>query len=102
MWAAGHDNSAGIDDIAAVIALLIQRGAHIDAVDNRGRTALMIAAENGYAAVVEALIRGGADRTRRDNDGKSAFDLAANDSVRERLAETEFGQRIDSAHRPAR
>jgi ankyrin repeat protein len=86
-----------------VIALLIERGAQIDAVDNRGRTALMIAAENGYPAVVEALIRGGADRTRRDNDGKSAFDLAANDSVRERLTERQsLSGEIDSTYRPAR
>ena len=60
----------------AVVALLIAHGAAIDAADNRGRTALMIAAERGDAAVVENLIMHGADRARRDKAGKTVCDLA--------------------------
>jgi ankyrin repeat protein len=69
-----------------VMALLIDAGAPINAVDNRGRTALMTAAELGRTAEVEALLARGADRNITDKGGKSAVDLAANASVREQLA----------------
>jgi ankyrin repeat protein len=69
-----------------VVELLIARGAAIDAADNRGRTALMIAAERGDAAVVETLIMRGADRALRDKAGNTACDLEASESVREALA----------------
>ncbi len=62
MWAAGHDEGVGSRAAGAVIALLLDRGAPVDAADNRGRTALMMAAELGDAAVVELLL--GAAPTR--------------------------------------
>jgi ankyrin repeat protein len=68
-----------------VVTLLLDAGAPIDAVDNRGRTALMIAAELGRGPIVEALLGRGADRSIADRSGKRALDLAANASVRERL-----------------
>jgi uncharacterized protein len=68
-----------------VIALLLERGATIDAVDNRGRTALMIAAELGDAATVEALLKRGADAGKRDKQGKTALDLATSEPVRTAL-----------------
>jgi len=86
MWAAGHEDGVGAAAAVAVVELLIARGAVIDAADNRGRTALMIAAERGDAAVVETLIMRGADRALRDMAGKTARDLAANYAVRETLA----------------
>jgi ankyrin repeat protein len=86
MWAAGHEDGVGPAAAIAVVELLIARGAAIDAADNRGRTALMIAAERGDAAVVETLIVHGADRARRDKAGKTACDLAASDAVRQTLA----------------
>ena len=55
MWAAGHEDGVGASAAVAVVELLIERGAAIDAADNRGRTALMIAAERGDAAVAETL-----------------------------------------------
>ena len=76
MWAAGHEDGVGAAAAIAVVALLIAHGAAIDAADNRGRTALMIAAERGDAAVVETLIMHGADRARRDKAGKTVCDLA--------------------------
>jgi ankyrin repeat protein len=45
MWAAGYADGAGIDDAENVAKLLLDHGARLDAADNRGRTALMIAAE---------------------------------------------------------
>jgi ankyrin repeat protein len=85
MWAAGHDEGVGARAAGAVIALLLDRGAPIDAADNRGRTALMTAAELGDAAVVELLLARGADRTLRDRQGKAALDLTVNEAVRARL-----------------
>ncbi len=85
MWAAGHDDGVGAAAAARVIELLLARGAKLDDADNRGRTALMIAAELGDAGVADVLIRHGADRTLRDKEGKTALDLAANDKVRAML-----------------
>jgi ankyrin repeat protein len=87
MWAAGHEDGVGARAALDVIALLLDAGAPIDAVDVRGRTALMIAAELGRAEIAEALLARGADRTLTDKSGRSALDLATNESVREKLAE---------------
>jgi uncharacterized protein len=86
MWAAGHDDGVGPSAAVEVTALLIDRGAAIDAADNRGRTALMMAAERGDAAVAATLVARGADRARRDKAGKTACDLAGGPALREALA----------------
>lgn len=82
MWAAGHTNDVPVDEGLGTVRLLLNRGATFELADDRGRTALMIAAERGHAEIVEALLEAGADGTRRDAAGKSAMDLAANDAVR--------------------
>jgi uncharacterized protein len=86
MWAAGYSVDAGIYDAIEVIKLLSARGAHIDERDNRGRTALMIAAELGRTEAAETLIRLGADRALVDSQGKSAGDLAPTEVLRAKLA----------------
>ena len=43
MWAAGHDASAGVEDVEATLKLLLDRGAAIDLKDDRGKTAADIA-----------------------------------------------------------
>jgi uncharacterized protein len=85
MWAAGHGES--VDSAAAehTIDVLLAHGAAIDGVENRGRTALMIAAEVGDPGVVAFLIDRGADRARKDKQGKTALDLAASNQVRQIL-----------------
>src|SRR4029450_5837345 len=40
MWAAGHSEEAGVNDVAEEMTLFLDRGAHIDDQDDRGRTAL--------------------------------------------------------------
>ena len=85
MWAAGYADGAGVLDAVAVVNLVLDRGAAIDARDNRGRTALMIAAERGHAAIAALLIARGAAAELRDKGGKTARDLAANDEVRSKL-----------------
>ena len=86
MWAAGHSEEAGSADVAETIATLLDAGARVDDKDNRGRTALMIAAELGHAMAVEVLVRRGADRSLTDKAGKTARDLATSDSLRRVLA----------------
>lgn len=86
MWAAGHEDGAGTSDVADVLELLIARGAHLDDRDNRGRTALMIAASLGHERAVDVLLAHGASRTLRDKSGKTAADLASNDELKKRLA----------------
>ncbi len=85
MWAAGHEDGVGARAAIDVADLLIMRGAALDAVDDRGRTALMIAAERGDPEVVTALLRHGADPKVKDGGGKTARELAANDAVRAAL-----------------
>jgi ankyrin repeat protein len=85
MWAAGHTNDVPVAEGLITVRLLLERGAAPDLVEDRGRSALMIAAERGHAEVVEALLEAGSDDKRRDARGKTAADLAANDAVRRLL-----------------
>lgn len=85
MWAAGHANDVPEAEGLATLEVLLEAGAPVDAVDDRGRTALMIAAERGHAAIVERLLGAGADPAVRDAEGLAAADLAANDAVRAAL-----------------
>ena len=55
MWAAGHDASAGSQDIEATVKLLLARGAKTDLKDDRGMTAADIARSLGYDQVVSLL-----------------------------------------------
>ena len=86
MWASGHANDVPEEDGVRLVGLLLDRGARIDEVDDRGRSALMDAAELDHAAVVELLLARGARRDLRDKEGKTAADLAATPQLRTRLA----------------
>jgi ankyrin repeat protein len=85
MWAAGYAEGGGSLDAEAVVNLVLDRGADINAADNRGRTALMIAADAGHAGMVDVLIARGAARDLKDKDGKTALDLTADNTIRDRL-----------------
>jgi ankyrin repeat protein len=86
MWAAGHSEEAGSADVVETIAVLLDAGARVNDKDNRGRTALMIAAELGHTQAIEVLVRRGADRALTDKAGNTARDLASSDSLRNMLA----------------
>jgi ankyrin repeat protein len=85
MWASGHANDVPEDDGLRLVQLLLERGAHIDDVDDRGRSALMDAAELDHGAIAEWLVARGAKRDLRDKDGKTAADLALSPRLRARL-----------------
>ena len=76
MWAAGYSNDVPTSDGLATVSLLLELGAEVGARDNRGRTALMIAAERGYGEVVERLPAAGAKPGLADRQGKTARVLA--------------------------
>ncbi len=82
MWAAGHTNDVPVDEGLKTVTLLLERGATLKLTEDRGRSALMIAAERGHAEIVAALLKAGADRERKDAEGKTARDLAASGAVR--------------------
>ncbi|MEZ5899463.1 MAG: ankyrin repeat domain-containing protein [Hyphomicrobium sp.] len=86
MWAAGHTDEAGAADVKETIELLIARGAHLDDADDRGRTALMTAAELGHTTALETLLKAHADKTTKDKSGKTAADLATDPAIKTALA----------------
>jgi len=85
MWASGPDEKAPEARAMQVVSYLLEAGAHIDDCDDRGRTALMIAAEGGHAEIAGLLLARGADPTLKDKAGKRAADLTQLSSLRERL-----------------
>jgi ankyrin repeat protein len=85
MWASGPDEQVPEAQAVRVVSYLLDAGAHIDDRDDRGRTALMIAAEGGHAEIADLLLAKGADPSVKDKAGKRAADLTVLSSLRERL-----------------
>jgi ankyrin repeat protein len=85
MWAAGHSNDTPRQDGVRTVARILEAGAEIDAVDNRGWSALMIAAQRGHRAVAELLLERGADPAIADGQGRRAADLASDEALQARL-----------------
>jgi ankyrin repeat protein len=85
MWASGPDEQVAEAQAVRVVSYLLEAGAHIDDRDDRGRTALMIAAEGGHAELADLLLAKGADPSLKDKAGKRAADLTVLSSLRERL-----------------
>ncbi|MGO8912904.1 MAG: ankyrin repeat domain-containing protein [Bradyrhizobium sp.] len=85
MWAAGPDEKVPEAQAIEVVTYLLDAGAHIDDRDDRGRTALMIAAEGGHAEIANLLLARDADPALRDKAGKRAADLTVLSSLRDRL-----------------
>jgi ankyrin repeat protein len=86
-WAPLHYAATGPND--AVIGLLIDRGADIDARSPNGSTPLMLAAGYGPESNVDLLLKRGADVKRLNDLKLGAVDFArraGRDSLAERLA----------------
>lgn len=63
-------------DHEGVLRVLLAAGADVGSSDDRGRTALHYAAQNGFLGLVEILMAAGANPSCREHDGRSATDLA--------------------------
>lgn len=61
-----------------MVAALVAGGANPNAVDNRMRTALMLACKRGAANVVSALLQGDPDIHPSDEAGCTALSYASN------------------------
>lgn len=85
MWASGPDQSVAETQALQVVSFLLDAGARIDDRDDRGRTALMIAAEGDHAEIARLLLAHGADPSLRDKAGKHAADLTTLAALREAL-----------------
>ncbi len=60
----------------AIVKLLLEKGAKVNARSTDGQTALMAAVMRGFDDVVEVLLAAGADVKARDARGNSAFGIA--------------------------
>ena len=58
---------------------MLEAKADVNAVNNAGETALMIASRKGFADFVKTLMAAGADPSVRDNKGKTALEYAEDD-----------------------
>ena len=68
--------SSGADDAPAMVALLLEHSAYIDAASPNGTTPLMMAAQYGKIDVARLLLREGADPTLKNQQGLTALDFA--------------------------
>jgi len=71
-----HGIRVGPGAVAAVLASLLAGGANVRALDERGRTPLHLAAENGADGAVQLLIEHGADVNAMDTAGSTPLDEA--------------------------
>ena len=86
MWAAGHTNDVPVREGEETVRRLLDRGADIALTDDRGWTALMIAAERGHKEIVTLLLSAGADPKARGLNGETAAALAGDPATRALLA----------------
>ena len=69
MWVAGRGQTE-------IVNALIKAGTNVNAKNNYGMTALMLAARGGHTEIINALIEAGADNLT-DSEGKTALIYAA-------------------------
>ena len=86
MWAAGHGNDVPAPDGLAIVKFLLSEGADPTLIENRGRTALHIAAERGHTLIVEHLLKVGVTADLEDNNGASPLSLASDPATRQILS----------------
>ncbi|RQO80390.1 ankyrin repeat domain-containing protein [Acidovorax sp. FJL06] len=93
-WAPLHyAASAGSPQHAAIISLLLESHAYIDAASPNGTTPLMMAAHYGSIEAVQLLLEEGADPTLKNQLGLTATDFAL------RVSRTDSAEKIAAAIR---
>jgi hypothetical protein len=60
----------------AIVGLLLEKSAYIDAASPNGTTPMMMAARSGHILTVKLLLDEGADATLKNQQGMSAIDFA--------------------------
>ena len=76
-WTPLHYAASGTtQDAAALVALLLEESAYIDAASPNGTTPLMMAVRYGTADVARLLVEEGADPTLKNDLGLTAIDFA--------------------------
>ena len=70
-------NSAAGSGASEIVALLLERGADVDAAQRGGYTALHSAAHDGNEELARMLLAAGADPARATDDDRTPADLAA-------------------------
>jgi hypothetical protein len=71
----GIGDALGEPDVATAVALCLQHGARVDAVDDTGQTALHYAAASAGEDVVRLLAARGADLFAKDKQGRTPLDV---------------------------
>jgi hypothetical protein len=84
----------------AMLALLLARGATLEAVTARGRSPLHEAAYTGLLGNAFTLCRYGADPSRRDSEGRTPFDLVRSSGI-ERDASAEELRQLEAWMAPS-
>ena len=67
---------AAITGVKVTVLFHLRRGIDVNATDDKGRTALILAAEKGHAEICQTLLEAGADPSLRDDNGNDALYVA--------------------------
>jgi RNA polymerase primary sigma factor len=84
-----------------LVSMHIRRGTELNEIDEKGRTALIIAASKGHIEICRLLLDAGADPLIQDHDGNDALSLALDkrsdnlaELLRKRISELNLGLSI--------
>ncbi len=69
----------------AVVQTLISAGANVNAVNKKGETALMRAAENGELENVKSLLGAGANAQIRTKEGETVLSMSSDEEIKQIL-----------------
>lgn len=82
-----------------IVKMLHQKGARLDEVNDRRRTALMLAAGKGWREIVMYLLANGANPALQDFDTKTALDHAKRPEIRDLIKQALSGKKITPTDR---
>jgi RNA polymerase primary sigma factor len=77
---------AVLSGVQAAVNLHIRRGIEVNAVDEKGRSPLILAASKGHTETCKILLEAGADPRLQDNEGNDALSIALDKKI-DNLAE---------------